>query len=62
MTTTTITANVTVNKAKCMDDLFELNQNIAELCELIPDHLHYLAEKHTDKIAKILGSFVKVGK
>lgn len=53
--------SVKVNKSKCMDDLFELNQNIAELCELIPDRLRYLAVKNTDKIGEILESFVKVG-
>jgi hypothetical protein len=61
MAKTTATLEIKVNKSKCMDDLFELNQNISELCELIPDHLHYLAQKHTDKIGVILKSFVKVG-
>ena len=51
---------VNVNKSKCMDDLFELNQNISELCELIPDHLHYLAEKNANRIEEILKSFVQV--
>ena len=59
MAETSITATINVDKAKCMDDLLELSECMGEIFELIPDHLNYLAKPHTDKIEKIITSWIK---
>lgn len=55
----TLELEIQVNKAKCFDDLIELNEHISELCDLIPDHMHYKAKPHADRISDILQSFVR---
>ena len=54
-----ITATIKVKKSKCMDDLFELNENFSFLIDLIPDNKKKIARPRIKKISEILKSFVE---